>query len=233
MSDPLEAAHKNTDRELFREDTGEPAGSYYENSCFVTTDQELGINVGGTVYVKTLADWHSLAAIATQGDVTDGPWDSDPAVQCVLNMDRVDDWGVMNDAERAVDATRIAELSERLNAAVECYDELQTVAGGLHARIAELEAKILNDLHTDANEAEYQTDRAEAAEATVERVRALSDEWKQHQPHSLNLADLRAALADPKVVDLGVWTQEQVDSINERAARRDAALAPLIEDGEA
>jgi hypothetical protein len=53
----------NTDRELFREDTGDPFGSYYENSCFVTTDQRLGIKVrGGGVIVKSLAEWYALAA---------------------------------------------------------------------------------------------------------------------------------------------------------------------------
>jgi|SRR5690242_5304626 len=52
----------NTDRELFREDTGEPAGSYYENHVFVTEDGHIGMNVGGMVFVKPIADWHSMAS---------------------------------------------------------------------------------------------------------------------------------------------------------------------------
>lgn len=51
-----------TDRELFREDTGEPAGRLYENHVFVTEDGHIGMSVGGMVYVKPIADWHSMAA---------------------------------------------------------------------------------------------------------------------------------------------------------------------------
>jgi hypothetical protein len=46
----------NTDRELWRE-----SPDYYSNSIHVTKDGGIGINVGGTVIVKSLAEWHSLA----------------------------------------------------------------------------------------------------------------------------------------------------------------------------
>lgn len=52
----------NTDRELYREDTGDPAGSYYENSLHVTANGRIGMNVGGRVIVMPIADWHALAA---------------------------------------------------------------------------------------------------------------------------------------------------------------------------
>jgi hypothetical protein len=46
---------KNTDREsCYREDTGDPAGSYYENSLFVTEAGGIGMNVGGTVIVRPM-----------------------------------------------------------------------------------------------------------------------------------------------------------------------------------
>lgn len=54
----LEAA-ANTDRELWRERPDD----YYANSIHVTEQGGIGINVGGTVIVKRLADWHALAAI--------------------------------------------------------------------------------------------------------------------------------------------------------------------------
>lgn len=52
----------NTDRELWREGGGDGNGmSYYEPSIHVTEQGGIGINVGGTVYVKTLREWHALA----------------------------------------------------------------------------------------------------------------------------------------------------------------------------
>jgi hypothetical protein len=80
--------------------------------------------------------------------------------------------------QAAVHATRIAELSEQLSAAVECYDELQTVAGGLHARITQLEADIrtgetaMRIVQAESVKAQA---RAEAAEATVNRQAAAVD----------------------------------------------------------
>jgi hypothetical protein len=50
-----EQAGLNTDRELWRE------GDYYSPSISVTEGGEISINVGGTVYVKTLTEWHELA----------------------------------------------------------------------------------------------------------------------------------------------------------------------------
>jgi hypothetical protein len=47
----------NTDRELWRE----PPGDYYANSVHVTAQGGLGINVGGTVIVRPLREWHTLA----------------------------------------------------------------------------------------------------------------------------------------------------------------------------
>lgn len=51
------AASMNTDRTIWRE----VAGDYYSPSIHVTAGGGIGINVGGTVIVKTLAEWHSLA----------------------------------------------------------------------------------------------------------------------------------------------------------------------------
>lgn len=51
----------NTDRELFREDTGEMAGNYYENSVHATADGRIGMSVGGRMVVLPIAEWHELA----------------------------------------------------------------------------------------------------------------------------------------------------------------------------
>ena len=45
---------KNTDRELWRDGEG-----YYADSIHVTEGGGIGINVGGTIYVRTLQEWHS------------------------------------------------------------------------------------------------------------------------------------------------------------------------------
>lgn len=57
---------QNTDRELFREDTGDPAGSYYENSVHVTASGGIGMSVGGSVIVKPIAEWHRLGMEARE-----------------------------------------------------------------------------------------------------------------------------------------------------------------------
>lgn len=56
-----------TIRELYREDTGDPAGSYYENSVHVTAEGLIGMSVGGRVFVRPIADWHRLGGGAEGG----------------------------------------------------------------------------------------------------------------------------------------------------------------------
>lgn len=48
---------QNTDKELYRD----PPGDYYSNSIHITERGGIGIDVGGRVFVKTLAAWHVLA----------------------------------------------------------------------------------------------------------------------------------------------------------------------------
>lgn len=56
---------KNTDTELWRE----PPGDFYSNSVHITQKGELGINVGGTVFVMTLKQWHEAAcALSRHGE---------------------------------------------------------------------------------------------------------------------------------------------------------------------
>jgi hypothetical protein len=47
----------NTDREIWRENEGDA----YAPSIHVTKDGGVGINCGGSVYVKPLREWHRLA----------------------------------------------------------------------------------------------------------------------------------------------------------------------------
>lgn len=49
---------ENTDRELFREKPDD----YYAASLHVTKEGSIGINVGGTVYVRPLREWHAAIA---------------------------------------------------------------------------------------------------------------------------------------------------------------------------
>ena len=62
MSTQSQHPAQNTDRELWREPHPDPPGSYYANSIHVTAQGGIGINVGGTVRVLTLAQWHALIA---------------------------------------------------------------------------------------------------------------------------------------------------------------------------
>ena len=51
-------AYVNTDRELWREREGD----YYADSIHVTKRGGIGINCGGTVFVRPIRTWHALAA---------------------------------------------------------------------------------------------------------------------------------------------------------------------------
>ena len=52
----------NTDREIWRKGGGDGNGmSYYEPSIHVTQQGDIGINVGGMVYVLPVEEWHRLA----------------------------------------------------------------------------------------------------------------------------------------------------------------------------
>jgi hypothetical protein len=53
-------ACENTDRELWR-GPDEGCGDYYADSIFITKEGTLGINCGGSVYVKSIREWHKLA----------------------------------------------------------------------------------------------------------------------------------------------------------------------------
>lgn len=48
----------STDREIWRESEGD----YYADSIHVTEAGNIGINVGGYVIVKSVQEWHALAA---------------------------------------------------------------------------------------------------------------------------------------------------------------------------
>lgn len=49
---------QNTNRELWRETPGD----YYSPSLFVTKDGAIGMNVGGSVFVKSIQAWYILAS---------------------------------------------------------------------------------------------------------------------------------------------------------------------------
>lgn len=77
MSSTQEKPVKNTDVELWREPTNEPGMSYYMPSVHVTQAGKIGINVGGSVYVKSLTEWHELAG----GSLVQSPNPSDQITQ--------------------------------------------------------------------------------------------------------------------------------------------------------
>jgi len=58
--DSEQQACQNTDKTLYKEPHSDHWGSF-DDSLFVTTSGGIGINVGGTVYVMPLKEWHKLA----------------------------------------------------------------------------------------------------------------------------------------------------------------------------
>lgn len=56
--------YENTDVELWRDPTHNPAGQYYNNSLSITKNGVIQIHVGGYVIGKRLEDWHKLATDA-------------------------------------------------------------------------------------------------------------------------------------------------------------------------
>jgi hypothetical protein len=54
---PTDDLRDNTDRELWRETPDD----YYSPSIHVTAGGGIGINVGGTVVVRPVREWHALA----------------------------------------------------------------------------------------------------------------------------------------------------------------------------
>ena len=60
---PSQQPALNTDRELWRREGGEAIDpdNYYQPSIHVTKEGHIGINVGGTVYVMSVEDWHAKA----------------------------------------------------------------------------------------------------------------------------------------------------------------------------
>lgn len=64
MAEPTHGQGTSNDRELWREHHPEgDAYSYYAPSIHVTEGGGIGINVDGTVHVRTLREWHKLAAL--------------------------------------------------------------------------------------------------------------------------------------------------------------------------
>lgn len=57
MQNEPSGAAANTDKEIWREREGD----YYADSIHLTETGGIGINCGGTVYVKPLREWHKLA----------------------------------------------------------------------------------------------------------------------------------------------------------------------------
>ena len=53
-------ACENTDREIWR-GPDEGNGDFYADSLFITKEGALGIQCGGSVYVKPIREWHRLA----------------------------------------------------------------------------------------------------------------------------------------------------------------------------
>lgn len=58
----MEGPFLNTDKELWRKDQ-----DYYAPSIHVTKEGAIGINVGGLVIIRTVEDWHKLAAPTLKG----------------------------------------------------------------------------------------------------------------------------------------------------------------------
>ena len=56
-----EQVYENTDVEIWRKPGASESMAYYQPSIHVTKNNLIGIDVGGTVFVMPVEDWHDLA----------------------------------------------------------------------------------------------------------------------------------------------------------------------------
>lgn len=116
MSSTQEKPVKNTDVELWREPTNEPGMSYYMPSVHVTQAGKIGINVGGSVYVKSLTEWHELAG----GSLVQSPNPSDQSTQEKLEekiFNLVYQWGRVGIVADHTAPTYVAYIQELIDSA--------------------------------------------------------------------------------------------------------------------
>lgn len=67
---------ENTDREIWRGPSEDGRGSFYADSIFVTKDGGIGINCGGSVYVKPVREWWMLAGGPLHKRPSENAWDA-------------------------------------------------------------------------------------------------------------------------------------------------------------
>jgi hypothetical protein len=188
----------NTNRELYREDTGHPAGSYYEHSCFVTEDGKIGINVGGSVITKTLEDWYAIGL----GEIVNAPSDTEIRevmrdVECIPNPYGE---GYMN-------------LGEDVDAVIPA---IRSLMGPLVRRITSLEAQLSSkQQHLERIVAERDAAEARVAE-TGPIVNPKADAIRQIQELQptlrANMGSLNKARTEhPEMFPLLEWSTEGED----------------------
>lgn len=59
---------ENHTRELFRESTGDPAGSHYENHVYLDEDGRIAMSVGGRVVALPIKGWMELWSALSEID---------------------------------------------------------------------------------------------------------------------------------------------------------------------
>ena len=113
-----DACYANTDRELWRKGDGDGNGmSYYEPSIHVTDQGEIGIAVGGMVYVRPVEEWHALAARLREAER------ERDATRNALLMSAAANRGVNARAEAA--EARVRELEEALRKIAEPMPDVE------------------------------------------------------------------------------------------------------------
>lgn len=76
-------AAMSTDREIWREREGD----YYADSIHVTKEGNIGIDCGGTVYVKPVRAWHALASAAPSPEPSEDEVKAVARAICALEHD--------------------------------------------------------------------------------------------------------------------------------------------------
>lgn len=135
-------AAQNTDRELWREKPDD----YYSNSIHVNAGGGVGINVGGTVHVRTLKHWHTLAemeraGLSTQSEATSHVYRARCQNPCILDGAKLLGTFVYDPTNGPVRFERAIDSKERAQGTSE--DER-----ALAAAIVEI---VFNELDRDCN----------------------------------------------------------------------------------
>jgi hypothetical protein len=157
----------NTDVELWREQEG----NYYSDSIHRTQSGGIGIDCGGTVFVKTLRQWHKLASDDSilDEEVAKLRREPEPAADTGQEWTELDKKFAQEDAENLAAIAHIPDNKLRENLAV--------AEASLRATEAVFDA--IEEMPSDLTSMETLEDRAKAIQTSLASLQAENERLKE------------------------------------------------------